>query len=253
MKDKKVIIINKKTGETPLDCILKLKRDEPDLLHLPITYAGRLDPLASGVIILLIGDECHKKDEYLKLTKEYEVEILFGFSTDTYDLMGLITSTEDNVKLNTNFDEAIREALSKFKGEVKQYYPPYSSRTVKGKPLFKWAREGKLKEIDVPFHNVFINSIKIIDESKIIGSDLLKNIYENISLVSGDFRQSEILSLWQEKMKGKEDIYFKIVKFKINCESGVYVRSIANSLGEDLGVPALAFKITRTKIGNYSL
>ena len=91
----KVINVYKKCGETPLDCINKLKNDDSNLRFLPMTYAGRLDPLAEGVLFILIGDECHKKDEYLSLGKVYEVDILFGFATDTYDVMGVFTKTEE--------------------------------------------------------------------------------------------------------------------------------------------------------------
>src|SRR3989338_10830300 len=90
----KFVIVNKKKGQTPLDCINELKNTDENLRKLPVTYAGRLDPLAEGVIVLLIGDECIKKDEYLKLPKEYELTILFGFATDTYDVMGRVIKRE---------------------------------------------------------------------------------------------------------------------------------------------------------------
>ena len=64
-------IVDKKCGQTPLDCIKDIKKANPELAHLPMTYAGRLDPLAEGVLVILIGDECLKKDEYLKLEKVY--------------------------------------------------------------------------------------------------------------------------------------------------------------------------------------
>lgn len=88
--NEKLKIVYKKCGQTPLDCINEIKKENKELLHLPLTYAGRLDPLARGVLIILIGDECLKKDEYLKLGKVYETTIIFGFETDTYDLMGMV-------------------------------------------------------------------------------------------------------------------------------------------------------------------
>ena len=96
----KVIIVNKRAGLTPLECINEIKKTKPEWAHLPLTYAGRLDPLATGVLVVLIGDECHKKDEYLNLPKEYLVTILFGFATDTYDLMGLVTETKESFKMS---------------------------------------------------------------------------------------------------------------------------------------------------------
>jgi tRNA pseudouridine55 synthase len=275
MEDK-IRIVNKKRGQTPLGCINELKKADQKLVHLPMTYAGRLDPLAEGVLIILIGEECLKKDEYLKLPKEYEVEILFGFATDTYDVLGKVikyeTTSENQAKSkevfemvwpsfqknlarrsedlsNTTFDEA----LYKFIGRIKQSYPPYSSRTVKGVPLFKWAREGKLDEIEIPTHDVFIESIEILKSDEITGKDLLEKIQNDIALVGGDFRQKEILINWKEVLKDKKEENYKTITLRISCGSGVYVRGIANDLGTSLGVPALALNIKRTKVGDYKI
>ncbi len=245
----KVFNLYKKCGETPLECINNLKKNNKELFDLPITYAGRLDPLAEGVLIALIGEECLKKDEYLNLSKEYEVIVLFGFSTDTYDLMGKVL--KENSSKNFSLKK-VEKFLLEFMGKIDQFYPPYSSRTVKGKPLFQWAREDKLNEIEIPSHQVQVDSIEIIEEDKITANNLLKKIKEVISLVNGDFRQDEIITLWEEILKEKKEEY-KIVKLKVTCGSGVYVRSIVNKLGEMIGIPSLSFKITRTKVGEYSI
>ena len=89
--DTHVLPVYKNAGETPLECLERVRKQHPEFIHMPITYAGRLDPMAEGVLLLLIGDECMKKDEYLNLPKEYEVTVLFGFATDTYDLLGRVT------------------------------------------------------------------------------------------------------------------------------------------------------------------
>ncbi len=280
----KLYIINKKSGQTPLDCIEELKNTHLQLKHLPLTYAGRLDPLAKGVLIILCGDECLKKDEYLALNKEYEVKILFGFSTDTYDVMGklIMTPSKEGFKRssparttdivqsggdlleqdlwkergqtisNPSFD-SVTKILQSFTGRFKQAYPPFSSRTVDGKPLFVWARENKLDEIAIPEHEVFVDSIDIIGQETITGAMLSLRIKEMISRVSGDFRQEEILSIWKNNLQDLGEVEFPIIKLRIVCGSGVYVRSIAHELGIALGVPALALEIVRTKVGDYKL
>ena len=85
----KVLNLYKQAGETPLECILRFKKDNPQFENVPMTYAGRLDPLAEGVLLVLSGKEVHRKEEFLNLRKEYEVEVLFGVGTDTFDVMGL--------------------------------------------------------------------------------------------------------------------------------------------------------------------
>src|SRR3989344_725904 len=98
---KLVLNIYKKAGETPLEVINCLKLRCPEYKSVKITYAGRLDPLAKGAIILLAGNAIHKKENYLKLDKEYEAEILLGFETDTYDVLGL-PKNKKNIKNYSN-------------------------------------------------------------------------------------------------------------------------------------------------------
>jgi tRNA pseudouridine55 synthase len=253
-----IIKINKKCGQTPLECINILKKEDPNLKFLPMTYAGRLDPLAEGVLLILIGDECHQKEKYLNLPKEYEVEVLFGFATDTYDVMGLVTKKTENMEKFFDFSKSdsvskIQDILPKFIGKIKQSYPPYSSRPVKGKPLFQWAREGRLDEIEIPTHDVNVSNIEIIETGEISGQSLLSKIKEDISKVGGDFRQEEIISLWETELNNKEAEKFKIIKLRIACGSGVYVRGLAHSIGEKLGISTLALNIIRTKVGEYGI
>jgi len=250
----KVIKVYKQCGYTPLECINNLKKEHENLKLLPMTYAGRLDPLAEGLLLILVGDECLKKDEYLNLPKVYEVDVLFGFATDTYDVMGLITKSNiSDILDNENISERLEKILPEFIGNIKQSYPPYSSRPVKGKPLFMWARENKLDDIEIPTHDVNVSNIEILEEREISGKDLLEKIKEDISRVSGDFRQKEILSRWETNLYNKYEEKYPIIKLKISCGSGVYVRVIANEIGEKLGLPALALKIVRTKIGEYEI
>ena len=82
-------VINKSLGETPLLAIQNYQRSDSALMHMPLTYAGRLDPMASGKLLVLIGEECKKREKYDGLDKEYIFEILLGFSTDTGDVLGL--------------------------------------------------------------------------------------------------------------------------------------------------------------------
>ena len=58
-----VINYYKKYGQTPLEAIREIKQNNADLRNLAMTYAGRLDPLAEGVLLILVGEECNKKDE----------------------------------------------------------------------------------------------------------------------------------------------------------------------------------------------
>lgn len=248
-----VINVYKKRGETPLGCINNIKKNNLNLRLLPMTYAGRLDPLAEGVLLILVGDECHNKEKYLNLGKVYEVDVLFGFATDTYDVMGKITKNENPSPLLFEKLLDIKNIIPHFIGKIKQSYPPYSSRPVKGKPLFEWARAGKLDEVKIPNHDVLVENIEILEEREILGKELLEKIKDDIEKVSGDFRQKEILALWERELKSNYEERYPIVRLKISCGSGAYMRVIANDIGENLGVPTLAFNIKRTKVGEYGI
>lgn len=249
---KKIILINKKEGETPLEAleVFRKKNSEyKDREKIRMTYAGRLDPMARGLMIVLSGDETHNKDKYLKLGKEYEFEILFGFATDTYDILGKVVASKHFQIDKRDLEKLIKRDLKQFTGKFIQRYPVYSSKTVKGKQLFEYARAGE--DVELPQREVQVSNLKFLKLRKINSKKLLQNIEKRVKKVKGDFRQKEILKIWQKDLAKNPSSFF-IGSFKIKCSSGTYVRGIANSLGENMGIPALALFIKRTKIGNYT-
>ena len=197
---KLVLNIYKKAGETPLEAINRFRADNPEYQSVKITYAGRLDPLAEGVLILLAGSTVYEKEKYLKLDKEYEAEIVFGFETDTYDILGM--PTIGNIEKYFTRKE-FGGLLNKFLGKNNQSFPPYSSYKIKGKPLFEWSREGRIKEIEIPKKQREIYEVKILRLQKINGKNLLAQINKKIKNVKGDFRQEKILRQWEKILKNK--------------------------------------------------
>ncbi len=244
-----LFILNKEIGETPLECMERFRVIQGLDPLIPMTYAGRLDPMAEGVLLVLVGEECKNKGKYLGLDKEYEVEILSGFESDTYDILGKVKSQKEKVKSIIQNSEIERE-LEKFKGKFVQEYPAYSSKTVDGVQLHELANKGELPET-MPTKEVEIFDIEMLEEREISSEILLKEINERIGRVKGVFRQSEILDLWQQNLQGLDP--YRIVKIKVSCSSGTYMRSLAHNLGKNLGVPALAYSIKRTKVGKYIL
>lgn len=247
---KKLIILRKNEGETPLEALEIFRRKHREYKGVKMTYAGRLDPLASGLLFVLAGDATREKEKYLKLSKEYDFEILFGFATDTYDILGQVCNSIilTNSRIE-DLEKKIRKNLKFFRGEFVQSYPMYSSKPVSGRPLFAHARAGK--QVKSPKHKVKVMSLKLLEMRTISWAKLLENIERRVGKVRGDFRQKEILKIWREKL-GKEDrARFFTARFHLKCGSGTYVRAVANDLGKRIGVPSLALSIKRTKIGNW--
>ncbi len=247
---KRILNIYKKVGETPLEAINRFRANNPEYKSVKMTYAGRLDPLAKGVLILLAGDAIYEKEKYLKLDKEYEAEILFGFETDTYDILGL---PKKNKKIENFKKEKLAESLKIFIGTSKMSFPPYSSYRIKGKPLFQWVREGRIKEIKIPEKERETYEIKITRLRKIGGKNLLAQINKKIKKVKGDFRQGKILKQWEKILKNNTDIEFQTANIKIKCSSGTYIRSIAHNLGRELKIGAILLNLVRTKVGDFEI
>jgi tRNA pseudouridine(55) synthase len=211
---KKVIILNKKEGETPLLALENFRSKNHEYLDIPITYAGRLDPMASGVLILLAGEEIKNKEKYLALDKEYSFSVLFGFSTDTYDILGkVITARQQTFFGKQELTLLIKDNLKYFKGKIKQKYPIYSSKTVKGRPLFSYARGGE--NVEIPEREIFVKKLELKGIRRIGSKSLFINIKKRITKVKGDFRQKDILKTWQKNLLlvNKNKIFY-IADFK---------------------------------------
>ncbi len=270
-----VFVAYKNEGETPLECLNRLKDEGFLPFNDKFTYAGRLDPMAEGLMIYLRGEAIKSKHEYLGLSKEYEVEVLLGVSTDTGDILGLIG---ESILGDVVFDlKNVQSICESFVGEMEVPYPWFSSKTLEGKPLYEWAREFAEEEGDVnevgedrreiflrPMTKLSIQKIEFLDLSLMPIEILHNNISKRIAKVKGDFRQDKILNEWNEKVFAKkikktksahknEEIEYPIIKIKVKCASGSYMRTLAELIGDKLKVPALAYSIKRLGVGEYRI
>lgn len=229
----------KKIGETPLECLERVRIEYGKPVDVPMTYAGRLDPMAEGLLIILVGEDCKSKEKYLKMDKEYEVEILFGVSTDTYDTLGIIDRID-----KVDFDSI---DFNRYIGKFTQEYPRYSSK------IIAMLDSGKAMPDEMPTKEVEIYAIEQIGSSALSGQKIAQSIVENIKSVTGEFRQKEIVEKWNTFAVDYEKTRFIILKIKVSCSSGTYMRSLANRIGIDAGIPALALSIKRVRINGYKI
>lgn len=237
-----VVYFEKKYTETLNEMLERFRLEHPIYRNAKLSYAGRLDPLACGLMIILTDDDVHLKEHYLKRGKTYVVEALIGVSTDTYDIMGMPTST----KLALPQKHDITTSLQDIAQISKLPYPAYSSRTVSGIPLFKYAREQTLSSISIPDFEVTIHhyTLDSIGEPTVL-NDYVDTFISNIASVSGDFRQDTIINSWKHM-----DRQLPVMKVTItfSVSSGVYVRSLIHELGKRLGTGACCISINRVSI-----
>jgi len=132
-----LLIIDKPVGLTSHDVVNRVRRilKEPSVGHL-----GTLDPLATGVLPLVIGNFTRLAQFYTASEKSYEGVIRFGFATDTYDAEGEPAQPAQAVNLPL---DAARELASHFRGKFEQIPPPFSAKKIQGVPAYKLARKHK--------------------------------------------------------------------------------------------------------------
>ena len=241
---KPVYCIWKALGETPLEALETLRDREEIAPDVPMTYAGRLDPAAEGLLIILTGEACKAKDDYSGLPKTYMAEILLGVSTDSFDLLGLPVALSSEI---TPSLVKIEQYIASLVGTHTQKYPPYSSKTVDGKQLHTHAREGN--DVSLPTHEVTLHGYQEAGLEPIESEDVLTRVGELVSAVTGDFRQQEIVAGWAETGLPEK---LTLLTLTLEVGSGFYVRQFAEDLGKALGTQACLYSLIRTKIGDFT-
>ena len=210
-----LLVVDKPSGITSHDVVNRLRRitGEKSIGHL-----GTLDPMATGVLPLLLGKFTRLAQYFSAAEKSYEGTIRFGFATDTYDAEGEPTGPElwPDARQNTQSDAAhsftldqIRGAATRFHGEMEQIPPAFSAKKIEGKPAYKLAREGK--PVDLRPARIRIDAFEIL------------------------------------ALDGAA------ATFTIVISAGGYVRSVAHELGQDLGIGAHLSQLRRTRAGAFTL
>jgi len=175
-----------------------------------IGHLGTLDPLATGVLPLLMGKFTRLAQYFSAAEKSYSGAIRFGFATDTYDAEGEPAGPDlwPEAAQTLTLDQ-VRAAVQRFLGQTQQMPPPFSAKKIAGKSAYKLAREGKPVELKPAW--VRIDAFEIV------------------------------------ALEGAE------ASFNMSISAGGYVRSVANELGQDLGVGAHLSRLRRTRAGVFTL
>jgi len=206
-----VLIIDKPAGMTSHDVIDCVRR----ILGLrSVGHLGTLDPSATGVLPLVVGNFTRLAQFYLGAEKQYEGTIRLGIATDTYDAggepMGLEEERQAAADCATRVDEhRVREAASRFLGAIEQHPPLFSAKKIKGVPAYKLARrqqEVQLAPVSVTVHEL---ELHLLPDAR--------------------------------------------VSFRARVSSGTYIRSIAHDLGQTLGCGAHLEALRRTAHGEFTL
>lgn len=204
-----ILIIDKPRDWTSHDVVAKVRKI---LRTRRVGHTGTLDPFATGVLVVCVNRATRLVQFLTGDDKEYRATMRLGVATDTGDLTGAALSPPVDAHHITA--EQVRQALSYFRGRIRQIPPMYSAKKVGGVRLHEMARRGEAVERQ-PIE-VEIKELELIAEP----------------VASGQF----------------EDVSFRVV-----CTSGTYVRTLAEDIGKQLGIGAHLTELRRSRAGGCDL
>ena len=160
-----ILLIDKEQGITSRDVVNKaIKKFKNN----KIGHTGTLDPLATGVLVLCIGNATKLVEMLTSLNKEYIAEFTFGVKTDTLDITGQVLEEKDAIIDKANIETAIKKLI----GTYEQTTPIYSAVKVNGKKLYEYARENI--PVELPKRTVTISSMELLDYQVIDNKTTIK-------------------------------------------------------------------------------
>lgn len=217
-----ILFIDKPKGWTSFDVVAKVRgvlrsmQKEGKISteqRVRVGHSGTLDPLATGLLVLLLGSYTKKATQLTKLDKTYEVIMKLGETSTTGDAEGTITTfNPQKIAHNTQLvkiGNKLPAVMDDFVGEIIQTPPAFSALKVNGKRAYKMAREGK--EVKLEPRKVQIYRIEL-------------DKYE-----------------------------YPFIRFTTEVSSGTYIRSLVEDMGKHLGTGAYLSDLRRTKVGNFEI
>lgn len=207
-----ILLIDKPKDITSHDVVDRVRRV---FAIRKVGHAGTLDPLATGVLVILVGEATKKSAGYTKKEKEYLIGVEFGKKTDTGDADGkvLFMLPPEDRKLLLLTQARVEDALEGLRGKVKQRVPAFSAVKVGGKKLYEEARKGKKVERPV--------------------------------------REVEVKKLELEEFKPGSETNYPYCVLHAVVSAGTYTRSLVEDLGRILDLPAYQIFLRRLRSGQF--
>lgn len=237
-----IININKSQNMTSHDVVAIIRKK---LGIKKVGHTGTLDPMATGVLPVAIGNATRFIEYLDKDVKTYVAGVKLGMMTDTLDIWGEVDPDSRNSN-KIDFDtELIIKTIQKFKGVIEQEPPMYSAIKVDGKKLYEYARNEQ--EVEIPTRQVKIFDIEYIDKGNKKYLEELTGIRTELTSTCDD-PSSMIAGTKNIRPDDESDFYIKV-----KCSRGTYVRSLIRDIGRELGADAVMSFLVRTKSGEFSI
>ena len=232
------IILDKPLGLGSTNAVSAVKRAlrEAGEPKTKVGHGGTLDPLATGVLPIALGEATKLAGQMLDATKSYDFTIQFGEQTDTLDLEGKVIATSDHRPTLADV-EAI---LPSFTGPIEQVPPAYSALKVDGERAYDLARKGI--EVELKTRSVTIHELKILPGT---GRWQPQADGGGLSPVDGPLHQ---VTLGPPPRPGEE-----FITLAATVSKGTYIRSLARDIALALGTVGHVTMLRRTKAGPFTL
>ena len=231
-----VFAVNKPVGAPSASVVGKLKRHILSGIKVSVRerarlsrkfkvgHGGTLDPLASGVLVIGIGEGCKRLGNFLKGPKSYRATAKFGVHYDTLDITGKLLFTDRNPPILSK--QILEEACKKWTGDIMQKPPAYSALKINGKRAYEIARRTNLEVNEETENHVPPTNMEPIDMPA---------------------RPVKVYAI------EIEDISNDVVIFKMDVSGGTYVRSLIRDIAKELNTVAAMTDLLRTRQGMFSL
>jgi tRNA pseudouridine55 synthase len=230
-----ILIIDKPAGITSHDVVYKVRRI---LKTKRVGHTGTLDPFATGVMVVLVGQATRLAQFLDKDEKAYEATVRFGLETDTGDLTGvrsagcgMRTGEISEVLNNANWENVFDE----FRGNIQQVPPMYSAKKVDGKKLYELARKGETVERKPVA--VTIAELELSEPPALAGG-----------LDADDINLEHGVRSSPPAYADGSDRSIRVV-----CSAGTYIRTLAEDIGKKLGIGAHLTALRRTSAGQFGI
>jgi tRNA pseudouridine55 synthase len=217
-----LLVVDKPSGPTSHDVVAQMRRA---LHETRIGHTGTLDPMATGVLLLVVGKATRLAKFLTASDKSYDAVVRFGFATDTADAQGRPLGPASDRPMPSR--EAVEAALDAFRGTFLQQPPAFSAKKIDGQRSYKLARAARVDLAPRTSH------LAPLDPPALPALPAPVSVTAHaIRVVSQDGDH---------------------VTLRLDCSAGFYVRSLAHDLGERLGVGAHLAALRRTRTGDFGL
>lgn len=223
-----ILEVYKHLGESNGDIIKRIKQE---YRCNKICFAGRLDPMAHGLVIVLTDEDVKNSDKYMYSGyKKYKFEFIVGFKTDSGDLLGLINNSN-----NTSNDIInIINCTLNYNKQYNQKYHLFSSFLVNKKPLW-WYGINNLK-VNLPEKQVNISDIDFLNTYKMTSNQIHDYIKNQLKYIPDNkYRKEKILKNYEDYFDNN-NIEYDILEFDITVSSGFYIRQFVQDIGDKLNI-----------------